>query len=162
MAIDHSLKTPKKARAGVPVAAIIILAMVVIGAAGFWYLDRQSKSMPKDIPVLTAEAKAYVRNLKLGEVEMKAAEAFAGQTLVEILGKITNAGDRRLQSVEINCIFYDPYGQVVLRQRVPIVRSRSGGLAPGETKSFRLPFDEIPDSWNQAMPQLVIAEINFQ
>jgi hypothetical protein len=162
VAIDHSLKTPKKARAGVPVAAIIILAVVVIGAAGFWYLDRQSKSMPKDIPVLTAEAKAYVRNLKLGEVEMKAAEAFAGQTLVEILGKITNGGDRRLQSVEINCIFYDPYGQVVLRQRVPIVRSRSGGLAPGETKSFRLPFDEIPDSWNQAMPQLVIAEINFQ
>jgi hypothetical protein len=37
----------------------------------------------------------------------------------------------------------------------------NGGLKPGETKSFRLPFDDLPDSWNQAMPQLVIAGVKF-
>jgi hypothetical protein len=37
-----------------------------------------------------------------------------------------------------------------------------GGLAPGETKQFRLPFDDIPENWNQVMPQLVIAQIQFQ
>jgi hypothetical protein len=58
-------------------------------------------------------------------------------------------------------VFYDAYGQVVLRERVAIVRSRTGGLQPGETKSFRLPFDSIPESWNQAMPQLVIAQVLF-
>jgi hypothetical protein len=36
-----------------------------------------------------------------------------------------------------------------------------GGLKPGETKSFRLPFDNLPDSWNQGMPQLVIASVKF-
>ena len=58
-------------------------------------------------------------------------------------------------------MFYDPYGQLVLRSRVPIVSPKMGGLAPGEFKSFRLAFDDIPESWNQALPQLVIAQIVF-
>jgi hypothetical protein len=37
-----------------------------------------------------------------------------------------------------------------------------GGLKPGETKSFRLPFDAVPAGWNQQMPNLVIAGIDFQ
>jgi hypothetical protein len=118
--------------------------------------------VPQPKVLLTPEAKAYVRYLKLDEVQMKATEAFLKQTLVEITGKITNTGDRRLRQVDINCIFYDPYGQVVLRERVSIVRPRTGGLNPGETKDFRLPFDNIPESWNQAMPQMVIAQILFE
>ena len=60
-------------------------------------------------------------------------------------------------------MFYDPYGQVILcGERVPIVNARQmGKLAPGETKDFRLPFDNIPESWNQALPQIVIARIEF-
>ena len=50
---------------------------------------------------------------------------------------------------------------MVLKERVEIVRGRLGGLKPGETKDFRLPFDNLPQSWNQGMPQLVIAEIVF-
>jgi hypothetical protein len=63
--------------------------------------------------------------------------------------------------VEIYCVFQDYYGQVTLRQRVPIVNPKMGGLKPGETKSFRLPFDNLPESWNQKMPQLVIASVRF-
>ena len=92
---------------------------------------------------------------------MKATDSYAGQTVVEIVGKITNGGDRNLDKVEIYCLFYDPSGQVVMRSRVPIVGGRAGGLKPAETKSFRLPFDELPQTWNQAMPQLVIAGIKF-
>ena len=67
-----------------------------------------------------------------------------------------------LNLVEINCVFYDPYGQVVLRQRTPIVSPKAGGLAAGVQKPFRLPFDTIPESWNNVMPQLVIARIDFE
>jgi len=66
-----------------------------------------------------------------------------------------------VELVEIYCMFHDSYGQLVLRQRVPIVSPRMDGLKPGETKSFRLPFDELPQSWNRAMPSLVIAGIRF-
>lgn len=102
-----------------------------------------------------------MRNLSLSDVGMKATDSYLPQTVVEIEGKIGNGGSRSLDRIEIYCVFHDRYGQLVLRKRVPIVSERTGGLKPGETKSFRLPFDEIPESWNQAMPQLVIAAVKF-
>jgi hypothetical protein len=92
---------------------------------------------------------------------MRAHESYLKQEVVEITGKITNTGDRVLDSVEIVCVFYDPYGQVILRERVAIVSRKMGKLAPGESKPFRLAFDNVPESWNQAMPQMVIAAIDF-
>jgi hypothetical protein len=136
--------------------------LLVAGTAGFWYLDRSSKQPPPSPPALTGDAKAYTRNLKLSDVEMNAHEDYFQHKIVEITGKIQNTGNRLLQLVEINCVFYDPYGQVVLRERTPIVNRKGGALAPGDTKPFRLPFDTIPESWNNAMPQMVIARIDFQ
>ncbi|MGA3023153.1 MAG: FxLYD domain-containing protein [Bryobacteraceae bacterium] len=107
---------------------------------------------------LTPEAKEYVRYLDLSGVQMKSTETYLKQTVTEIEGNIQNQGNRALQSVEIVCVFYDAYGQVVLRERVPIVRS---ALKPGATKAFRLAFDNIPESWNKQMPRLVIAAITF-
>ena len=152
---------PEK-RGPIPPVAIVVGVVLLAGAAGFWVLDRASKQPPPLPPPLTGDAKAYVRNLKLSDVEMKAHADYFQHQVVEITGMIGNAGDRVLQVVEINCVFYDPYGQVVLRQRVPIVSRKAGGLAPGETKPFRLPFDTLPESWNNAMPQMVIAGIDFQ
>jgi hypothetical protein len=160
MTVESGKASGERARS-IPPSAYIILAVMLAVGGGFWYLDWQSKRMPAPKVVLTPEAKAYVRYLKLGDVTMKATDAYLRQTLVEILGKITNFGDRNLSTVEINCVFYDSYGQVVLRELVPIVRRDRGGMKPGETKDFRLPFDTIPESWNQALPQLVIARIVF-
>lgn len=164
MADDRSKQAPPakaKAQFPVPPAAIVIAVLVLAGLAGFWYLDRTSKQPPPGPPPLTGPAKAYVRNLRLSSVEMSAQESYLKQSIVEITGMVENAGDRVLNTVEINCVFYDPYGQVVLRQRVPIVTKKMGGLAPGEKKRFRLPFDSIPESWNQTLPQMIIAAIDF-
>lgn len=143
--------------------AIVAGVVLVLGLAGFWYLERSSKQPPAAPPPLTPEARAYVHDqkLKLSEVNMKAQESYMKQSVVEITGNISNAGERTLKTVELNCVFYDAYGQLVLRERVAIVNSKTGNLSPGETKAFRLPFDSIPESWNQAMPQLVIAGITF-
>jgi hypothetical protein len=145
----------------IPPAAIVIGIMILAGLAGFWYLDRAAKQPASPPPPLTGPAKAYVKSLKLSDVNMSANESYMKQAVVEITGKIENSGDRVLDVVEINCVFYDAYGQMVLRERVPIVSKKMGGLAPGETKSFRMPFDHIPESWNQALPQMVIARIDF-
>ena len=138
------------------VAAVVAL-LAVAGWGYMRYLDRHGNG---DIP-LTDEARGYTRNLQLSDVEMKASENYFQQAVVEIEGKIANTGDRPLDTVEIYCVFRDPYGQLVLRRRLAIVSTRMGGLKPGETKSFRLPFDDLPASWNQAMPQLVIAGVKF-
>ncbi len=89
---------------------------------------------------------------------MKATESYVGQTVTEIEGKIANAGSRTVEHADVYCVFYNSYGEVILRERVPIVAT---GLKPGETRAFRLPFDDIPGGWNNQMPQLVIARIEF-
>jgi hypothetical protein len=144
-----------KSRISIPLVTMLVVALAALGF--WWHYASQPREAPPP-PAITAEAKAYVQNLRLSGVEMKATENFAGGTVVEIIGRITNAGDRVLNRVELTCVFYDAYGQLVLRERVPIVRS---ALKPGEEREFRLPFEGIPGSWNQAMPQLVIASINF-
>jgi hypothetical protein len=135
----------------------------VLGAAAIWFFLIRPPAPGPAPAALTPEAKAYVRNLGLADVAMEAKESYMKNTLLEITGKLTNKGDRALRLVEINCLFQDPYGQLILRERVAIVK-RTGGppLKPGETRSFRLPFDNVPSSWNQILPQLVIARIDFE
>jgi hypothetical protein len=153
--------TRKKTQISIPPLAIVIVLALAAGLAAFLYLDRAAKRPPPPPPPLTAEARVYVRYLKLSDVQMNAHESYLKQSIVEITGNIENAGNRKMDLVEIRCVFYDAYGQVVLRERVPIVSRKTGGVGPGDTKSFRLPFDNIPESWNQMMPQLVIARIDF-
>ena len=154
-------KTATGKQSAIPPVAIVIGILVVAGLAGFYLLDRAARKGPPAPPPLSGEARVYVRSLQLLDVNMDAHESYLKQSVVEISGKIGNNGDRVLQLVEINCVFYDAYGQVVLRERVPIVNRKMGSLAPGEIKGFRLAFDSIPESWNQAMPQMIIANIVF-
>lgn len=142
--------------------AILVALLLAAGTALFLYLERESGKPAPPPPPLTGDAKAYVKSLRLSGVDMQAHESYLKQAVVEITGQIGNEGNRVLSLIEINCVFYDSYGQLVLRERVPIVSRRMGKLAPGEIKNFRLPFDSIPESWNQAMPQLVIARIDFE
>lgn len=140
----------------VPLVIVIALLPIVVGL--IWYANKRAGE-PGPVPAaVTAEAKAYVKNLKLSGVDMKATENFAGAAVVEITGNITNAGDRPLERVDLSCVFYDVSGLVVLRERVPIVKTT---LKPGETKPFRLAFEGVSQSWNQTLPQLVIAQIVF-
>ena len=61
---------------------------------------------------------------------MKAAENFMKQQVVEIDGKISNNGNRRIRSVDVYCMFYSVDGKEVHRERVPIVHSQGNPLAP--------------------------------
>ncbi len=160
MVVSKSKTAPPKR--SIPPMAIVIGLVLVLGLGGFFYLDHLAKKPPPAPPPLAGPARAYARNLKLTNVEMKANESYLKQSVVEIVGNIQNTGDRVVKLVEITCVFYDAYGQVVLRERVPIVSTKIGALAPDQIKAFRLPFDNVPESWNQVMPQLVMAGIEFQ
>ena len=161
MASDFPLSAAEPRKRQTPRLPLVVLAALVLAGAGVVaYLEFAPHRPAAEAP-LSPEARAYVGNLKLADVGMKAAKNYFSQMVVEIAGNITNAGDRNLDTVEIYCVFQDYYGKTTLRQRVPIVSSKMGGLKPGETKSFRLPFDNLPESWNQQMPQLVIASVKF-
>jgi hypothetical protein len=141
----------------IPVSAWIIAALAItLLAAGMFYLNRPAKTVA-DAGEAPAEAKAYLPNLQLSDVTMQATANFMQQQVVEVQGKIANRGPRKLAVVEVYCLFYGADGKEVHRERLPIVRA----LEPGETRGFRLPFDSLPDAWNQAMPRLAIAKIAF-
>lgn len=109
----------------------------------------------------TPEAKAYLANLQLSDVTMKASENFMQQQVIEIEGSLGNKGPRPLQSVDVYCLFYGIDGREIYRERVPVISSKSAPLKPGEARHFRLPFDSIPSGWNQVLPRMVIAQITF-
>ncbi|HVW83262.1 MAG TPA: FxLYD domain-containing protein [Bryobacteraceae bacterium] len=145
-------------------ANIVIGLGVILVLGAFGWLTFGPKAAPPPPPRLTEEARQYVNagKLKLANVHMQASESYVQSRLVEILGDITNAGERPVKLAEVTCVFRDYSGQPVARERAYVLSGRAGALAPGQTKSFRLAFDTIPESWNQALPSLVIAQIQFE
>ncbi len=142
------------------IAPIVVGLIVMIGLiAGVVYLRRPTASVSQ--AAATAEALAYLPHLGLSDVSMEANENFMKQRVIEIKGKITDKGPRALQSVEVYCLFYGVDGREIHRERLPIVNAKTASLRPGETRSFRLPFDAVPEGWNQALPKMVIAQIDF-
>ena len=157
-----SKPTPPSSAASASNAWVIAIVVMAVLGTGVFLIARYASASSNKAPVaLTPEAKAYVRNLKISEPEMKAHESYMKQSIVEITGKIKNDGPQALNTVDIFCSFYDAYSQLVVKERVSIVRQKMGGLKPGEEKPFRLAFDTVPEAWNQQMPNLVIAGIQF-
>jgi len=144
-----------------PAGIVVGLAAILIFGA-FGWLTFGPKPAPPPPAVLTKEAREYLPNLALSNVRMQAAESYVRSRLVEILGDVSNKGNRTVKLAEVTCVFQDYSGREIARERALIVGGRGGPLAPGETKSFRLPFDTIPESWNQAVPTLIIAQIQFE
>jgi hypothetical protein len=144
-----------------PASIVIALAAILILGA-FGWLTFGPKPAPPPPPVLTDEARSYLGNLLLENVHMQASESMVNSRVVEILGDIKNNGSRKVKLAEVTCVFREYNLKEIKRERVSIVGAGNGALAPGESKPFRLAFDDVPENWNQAMPTLVIAQIQFE
>ncbi len=139
----------------------ILIGVLAVGAAGGLLLYLQQASRGDSDAVLTDAARAYLPNLDLNNVNMEAHEDALGQTLLEITGEITNLGESEVTVVEANCVFRDVNGQEIERQLSSLVSERTGSLEPGDTQTFRMAFDSVPEGWNQIVPDLYIAQIRF-
>ncbi len=155
------LETDKQLQRSAPIVPIALGLLLVAALGAGWILYNQSQVADDGEAVLTQEAKDYLRNLDLTGVDMTASEDALGQTLLEITGKIANQGDRVISLVEVNCVFRNVDGVEIDRQRAQVVRPRGGPLSPGESRDFRLPFDNISEHWNQTIPSLFVAQIRF-
>ena len=141
----------------VPIVVGVLVAFLLL-AVGFYFSTR-----PKPVAESASsdEAKAYLSHLALSDVSMQANENFMRQQVIEVKGKISDNGPRPIRSADVYCLFYGVDGKEIHRERVPIVQANATPLRPGETRPFRLPFDAVPDGWNQALPRMVIAQITF-
>ncbi len=137
----------------------LVLSKLVVGCIAIAMAALPGCSPPRTSELrLTAEGKAYVHYLQLSDVHMQASESYAKQTLTEIEGNVRNVGNRAVERVDVTSLFYDVRGIMILRERATLVKKP---LKPGESRRFRLAFDDIPESWNNGMPQLVIAQVVF-
>jgi hypothetical protein len=143
-----------------PVLLGVSVSVLVILIAGGAYLDRPVRNT---VPArASAEATAYLGSLQLSDVKMRAAENLMRQQVVYIDGKIANNGPRPIERIDVFCIFNAVDGTEVHRERVPVVQaSAASPFGSKQVRAFELPFDNLPDSWNQAMPHLIIAQIRF-
>ncbi len=152
-----SSATTRTARNSVLITVCIVVVLALASAA--IYL-RRPVNKPAEGGHASAEARAYLPNLRLSDVTMQATDNFMKQQVVEVQGKITNKGPVTLKRVEVYCVFYGMDNREIHREPLAIV-SPSGPLNPGQTRAFRLPFDTVPEGWNQVIPSLVIAQIDF-
>ncbi len=148
-------------RKGPPVGALVALIVLALGGGLAYFAWKHYGDRPADRTVLTEEAKQYLPYLDLSDVQMEAKESFLGHTIVSIEGEISNLGERTVRIVEVTCLFRDPHLNELGRQAVVIVSPRDGVLDPGQTRPFRIAFDAVPQGWNQIMPNLYIAQIQF-
>jgi hypothetical protein len=146
-----------------PILIGIVIVGIVVGILALIFRGEQKKA---------AVPPAYAANLKFSDMKTSAAQNFVGATVSYIDGAITNTGDKTVVHAVAQITFKDELGQTAQREELPIRVLRTGGpydeavdltlspLAPGQSKPFRLTFENISAQWNHAYPDLHITQVS--
>ena len=145
-----------------PILVGIVIVGIVVGVVALIFRAEQ---------VTPAAPPAYAANLKFSDLKSSAAQNFVGATVSYLDGTITNTGDKTVTHAVVQVIFKDDMGQTAQREELPMHVLRTGGaydeavdlnvspLAPGQSKPFRLTFENISAQWNHAYPDLQITQV---
>ncbi len=145
-----------------PILIGVFIVAVVVGILVLAFRGEQKK------PV---EPPAYAANLKFSDLKVSGAQNFVGATVSYLDGTVTNAGDKTVIHAVVEVTFKDDMGQTAQREEVPIRVLRTGGaydeavdfnispLAPGQSKPFRLTFENISAQWDHAYPEMKVTEV---
>ena len=146
-----------------PILIGIVIVGVVVGVLALIFRSEEKKP---------ATPPAYAANLKFSDMKTSAAQNFAGATVSYLDGIITNTGDKTVFHAMVQITFKDDMGQTAQREELPIHILRTGGpydeavdlslspLAPGQSKPFRLTFENISAQWNHVYPDLQITQVS--
>ncbi len=153
---------PSRESNWVPIGLGVAFVVIVVGIVA-WL----SRSQPK----AATPPPAYAANLKLSDLKMSTAQNFVGSTVTYLDGTVTNTGSQTVTHVVVHVTFKDALNQVTQLEDVPLHVLQTNGpypdavdlgvspLAPGQSKTFRLTFEHVSDSWNQAYPDLQVTDI---
>jgi hypothetical protein len=142
----------------VGIGAILMVAGVVV------FLLRPQPHPP-------FKANPYAAQLKISDVKMSAAQNFVGAKVTYIDGTLTNPGDKVVTHAVVHVTFRDSDGQVAQIEDVPAKILQTSGpypdtvdfatlpLTPGQSEPFRLIFEHVSAQWNQAYPEMQVADV---
>ena len=143
----------------------IVIVAVMVGILALIFRSEQKKP---------AEPPPYAANLKFSDLKASAAQNFVGATVSYLDGTITNTGNRTVIHAMVQVTFKDDMGQTAPREELPIHVLRTGGpydeaidlnlspLAPGQSRPFRLTFENISAQWNRAYPDLQVTQVSVK
>jgi hypothetical protein len=141
---------PHKGRA---VATVFFLVML-LGCGPQLPTKQTAKAPSEDSP-------QYAANISFSGLHLSAEENFLGQQLTYLDGEVKNAGQRTVTQLRVRLSFHDLYNEVVLREDHDVL-SGSQPLAAGQTRAFQIRFDQVPASWNQAVPEIQVISVRVQ
>ena len=118
----------------------------------------------------------YVGKLQISNAKVSAAENYVGGTVTYLDADITNTGDQTLVGADMNLVFKNTLDEVVQKETLPLrvlVENQMGGypdlvdmsrtpIAPGHTKAVRMTLEHISADWNQAPPQMQLANLKLK
>ena len=148
-----------------PILIGIVIVGIVIGVLTMIFRAEQKKP---------AAPPPYAANLKFSDLKTSAAQNFVGATVNYLDGAISNTGDKTVIHAVAQITFKDDMGQTAQREELPIRVLRTGGpydeavdlnlspLTPGQSKPFRLTFENISAQWNHAYPDLQITQVTVK
>lgn len=118
----------------------------------------------------------YVSKLQVSNAKVSAAENYVGGTVTYLDADITNTGDKSLVGADMNLVFKNTMNEVVQRETLPLhvlVENQMGGypdlvdmarspITPRHTKSVRMTLEHISADWDQAPPQMQLANLKLK
>jgi hypothetical protein len=156
------LSEPSRESNWVPIGLGVVFVVIVVGIVA-WF----SRSQPK----VAVPPPAYASSLALSDLKMSTAQNFVGSKVTYLDGTVSNQGNQTVTHVVVHVTFQDSMNQVAQLEDVPLHVLETSGpypeavdlsvspLTPGQSKTFRLTFEHVSDSWNQAYPGLLVTEI---
>lgn len=118
----------------------------------------------------------YVSKLQISNAKVSAAENYVGGSVTYLDAEITNTGDKTLVGADMNLVFKNTLNEIVQKETLPLhvlVENQMGGypdlvdmsrspITPGHTKSVRMTLEHISTDWDQAPPQMQLANLKLK
>lgn len=149
------------------IAAVIVIAVT----GGLFFVFQHGKTTPEVTPI-SAQADPYAANLPISNLAMSESSNLAGGKVTYLDGQITNKGSRTISGITVQVLFRNYAHEVAQNETQPLmlIRTRdpyvdvqpvsAAPLKPGDERDFRLIFDTVADSWDNAYPEIRIIRVD--
>lgn len=147
------------------VVALIIISLLLIGRRP------PPPNPPNPGGAVLAPAAAYAKDLAITNLHMSESSSLSGVRQIYVDGNITNNGTQTLTGITVQVAFHDFTGKIgqkntmslaLIRTHEPYIDVQpisAAPIGPGQTREFRLIFDQVTNEWNQQYPEIRVIAI---
>lgn len=148
----------------------VAATVVILGLGLLAFFGRGTAPSP-NAPQTTPEISTYAPNLQLTDMHVSQATNFAGGQVTYVDGIIANHGHQTVSGVTVTVTFPNDAGEQPQVESLPLLLIRAhepyidtqpvsaAPLAPGDSREFRLIFDDVSPMWNQQVPHVQVTGV---